>query len=145
MGRRRKGPIQLNRGATWYVRLWVPEKDRKAVGKSTLIRSLKTTDHAEALVRYGAAYRRLEAELEALLNSAPSLREQVEKGLEGPNELPTDKPLKQRELTEIQVGAFDPSDQAHQSVFNFYDRRPLNQHIALAGADEKTILQYLTC
>ena len=67
MGRRRKGPVQLNGGDTWYARLWVPEKDRKTASKGTLIRSLKTTNHSEALKRYGAAYAELERELEGLL------------------------------------------------------------------------------
>ena len=80
MGRRRKGPVQLNGGDTWYARLWVPEKDRKAAGKGTLIRSLKTTNHSEALKRYGAAYAELERELEGLLKpkGLGELRERVE-------------------------------------------------------------------
>ena len=109
MVRRRKGPIQLNGGATWYVRLWVPEKNRKAVGKALSFWSQKTTQHAEAWVRCGATYRQLEEEPEALGNSAPSLREQVEKELEEPNGPPTDRPLPPIEPTEIQVGVFSPT------------------------------------
>ena len=80
MGRRRKGPVQLNGGDTWYARLWVPEKDRKTAGKGTLIRSLKTTNHSEALKRYGAAYSELEKELAALMKpkGLQDLREHVE-------------------------------------------------------------------
>ena len=80
MGRRRKGPVQLNGGDTWYARLWVPEKDRKTASKGTLIRSLKTTNHSEALKRYGAAYAELERELEGLLKQGGlgGLRELVE-------------------------------------------------------------------
>ena len=80
MGRRRKGPVQLNGGDTWYARLWVPEKDRKTVGKGTLIRSLKTTSHAEALKRYGGVYTALEQELKNLLKpkGLDGLRQAVE-------------------------------------------------------------------
>ena len=73
MGRRRKGPVRLNGGDTWYVCLWVKPSDVAKIGKKTLIRSLKTTDHSEALKRYGAAYTDLEQELEALL-VGPDLR-----------------------------------------------------------------------
>ena len=98
MGRRRKGPVQLNGGDTWYARLWVPEKDRKAAGKGTLIRSLKTTNHSEALKRYGAAYAQLERELEGLLKpkGLGDLRERVE-AIRGSNEAPAF-------LTDVLVG-----------------------------------------
>ena len=62
MGRRRVGPVRLNGGDTWYVRLWVKPEQVAQAGKKTLIRSLKTTDHSEALKRYGAAYVALERE-----------------------------------------------------------------------------------
>ena len=110
MVRRRKGPIQLNEGATWYVRLWVGSREKpQGSWQSTLIWSQKTNQHAEAWVRCGATYRQLEEEPEALGNSAPSLREQVEQELEEPNGPPTDRPLPPIEPTEIQVGVFSPT------------------------------------
>ena len=47
-------------------------------GKTTLIRSLKTTNHAvAALRRYGAAYAALEKELQDLLKG-PSLKTRIQ-------------------------------------------------------------------
>lgn len=77
MGRRRSGPVKLNGGDTWYVRLWVKPADVAAAGKKRLIQSLKTTDHSEALKRYGAAYAALEEELQTLLKPE-TLRDRVE-------------------------------------------------------------------
>ena len=119
MGRRRKGPVQLNGGDTWYVRLWVPAKDRQRAGKTTLIRSLGTTNHSTALKRYGAAYMGLERELEVLLGS-PDYRDRVEAGHEAESR-PGDASLTSQELTELQLGSFDPSDQTHQAVFDYYE------------------------
>ena len=72
MGRRLKGPVQLNNSPTWFARLTVPPKDRAAAGKTRLIRSLETTDHAVALRRWGPMMSHLENELRLLLagNSA---------------------------------------------------------------------------
>ena len=67
MGRHRNGPVRLNGDHTWYVRLWVKPEQVAQAGKKTLIRSLKTTDHSEALKTYGAAYASLERELQGLL------------------------------------------------------------------------------
>ena len=78
MGRHRIGPVRLNGGHTWYVRLWVKPEQVAQAGKKTLIRSLKTTDHSEALKRYGAAYASLEPELQGLLGP-DSLRDRVER------------------------------------------------------------------
>ena len=68
-------------------------------------------DHStcRSMGEVGATYRQLEEEPEALRNSAPSLREQVEKELKGPNGPPTNRPLPPIEPTEIQVGVFTPT------------------------------------
>ena len=123
MGRRSVGPVQLNGGDTWYVRLWVPRPLREQVGKTTLIRSLKTTSHAVALRRYGAAYTALERELQDLI-SPKSLRQKVELSAEDTSlkEEPTDKPLTALELTCGVVGNFNPNDPLHNHIYNFYNK-----------------------
>ena len=110
MGRRRKGPVRLNGGDTFYARLWVPEKQRAAAGKWTLIRSLKTTNHSEALKRYGAAFGELERELEVLLKpkGLQELRNEVEA-----NRDPEENPAI---LTELLVGLDEPNPTQKQML-----------------------------
>ena len=76
MGRHRAGPIRKGGGATYYARLTVPPELRARAGKTRLIRSLGTTNHGEALKRYGAVYTALEQELAALL-AGDALRQKV--------------------------------------------------------------------
>ena len=118
MGRRRQGPVQLNKGDTWYVRLTVPPALRQKAGKTRLIRSLGTTSHSIALSRYGAAYTELEKELQILVNG-PVFRDRIASGTEDHK---THAPLTPFELSEIQLGSFDPSNPLHQHVFNYYDK-----------------------
>ena len=122
MGRRRVGPVQLNGGDTWYVRLWVPPPHRQTVGKTTLIRSLKTTSRSEALRRYGAAYTALEKELQDLL-SPKTLRQQVELSAEDTSikKFDDDEPLTPLELTRLVVGDFNPDDPLHTHILDFYN------------------------
>lgn len=77
MGRRSIGPVRLNGGDTWYARLTVKPCDRRASGKTRLIRSLGTTDHSVALRRYGRMMQQLEYELKQLL-AGNKLRQDVE-------------------------------------------------------------------
>lgn len=128
MGRRRQGPVQLNKGDTWYVRLTVPPALRQKAGKARLIRSLGTTSHSIALSRYGAAYTELEKELQILVNG-PVFRDRVAGGEEDHSKgVMTDLQhnpkdvLSAKELTEIQLGSFDPSNPLHLHVFNYYDK-----------------------
>ena len=123
MGRRRLGPVQLNSGDTWYVRLTIPPALRQKAGKTRLIRSLGTTSHSIALSRYGAAYTELEKELQILVNG-PVFRDRITQGeedlsmvMEGHETTP---PLSPLEATEIQLGSFDPSNPLHLHVFNYY-------------------------
>lgn len=118
MGRRRKGPVKLNGGDTWYVRLWVKPSDVPKAGKKTLIRSLKSTDHSEALKRYGAAYTALEQELQALL-AGDSLRTRVEQHREGVVR-PGDTALTPAELIAITLGDFNPNDKTHLAVYESF-------------------------
>lgn len=55
----------------------MPPQLRQRAGKTKLVRSLKTTNHSEALKRYGMVLRQLEQELEVLL-SPTALRDRVE-------------------------------------------------------------------
>ena len=125
MGRRRVGPFRLNGGDTWYVRLWVKPEQVAQAGKKTLIRSLKTTDHSEALKRYGAAYAALERELQGLLG-AEGLRSRVESARE--HEIrPRDHALTPFELAEIFLGDFSPQDPTHQEVYEAFETgKPLS-------------------
>lgn len=120
MGRRRQGPVKLNRGDTWYARLTVPPADRAKAGKTRLIRSLKTTSHSVALSRYGAAYSGLEKELKDLLQGA-SFRERIKGGEEGEIRRKGDHAESPLELTEIQVGPIDTENPEHQAIFEFYE------------------------
>jgi integrase len=73
MGRRLAGPVKLpNSGPNWYARLTVKPTQRALVGRSRLIRSLGTTDHAKALERWPAAYKALQKEYELLIQKAKS-------------------------------------------------------------------------
>ena len=119
MGRRRVGPVRLNGGDTWYVRLWVKPEQVALAGKKTLIRSLKTTDHSEALKRYGAAYAALERELQGLLGGQ-GLRSRVEGARE--NEIrPGDHALTPLELSEIFLGDFSPQDPTRQELYKAFE------------------------
>ena len=125
MGRRRVGPVRLNGGDTWYVRLWVKPEQVAQAGKKTLIRSLKTTDHSEALKRYGAAYGALERELQGLLGGQ-GLRSRVE-GAREKEIRPGDHALTPLELSEIFLGDFSPQDPTHQEVYEAFETgRPLS-------------------
>ena len=115
MGRRRIGPVRLNGGHTWYVRLWVKPEQVAQAGKKTLIRSLKTTDHSEALKRYGAAYASLERELQGLLG-ADRLRDRVEREVRS-----GETGLSPIELAEIFLGDFNPQDPTHQEVYEAFE------------------------
>ena len=128
MGRRRLGPVQLNNGDTWYVRLTVPPALREKAGKTRPIRSLGTSSHSLAMSRYGAAYAELERELQALVNG-PAFRDRIasgeqdhSKGVWKEQEHTPKQALTAKELTEIQLGTFDPSNPLHQHVFNFYNQ-----------------------
>lgn len=77
MGRKKHGPVRINNGLTWYVRLHIPAKLRDRAGKTRLIRSLETTDHTTALRSYGMVLSSLEKELEHLLRG-DSIRDRVE-------------------------------------------------------------------
>lgn len=115
MGRRRRGPRQLKPGGPFCAVLHVPQNLRDRVGKVRLIRSLQTADHSEALKRYGEALRRLEKELEGL-SSPQTLRSHTEASREA--EVRTgDAPLTAVELTEIQLGSFNPQDSTHRIVY----------------------------
>ena len=122
MGRRSVGPVQLNGGDTWYVRLWVPRPLRQQVGKTTLIRSLKTTDHDVALRRYGAAYSDLEKELQSLL-SPQTFRQKVELSAEDTSmkRFDDDQPLTPLEQTRLFVGDFNLDDPLHVHTFDDYN------------------------
>ena len=104
MGRRRHGPRQLKAGGPFFAVLHVPQNLRDRVGKVRLIRSLKTTDHTEALRRHGEALRRLERELQEL-SSPETLRSRID-ALRGETELDA------RQLTEDLTGVFqlDPDN-----------------------------------
>ena len=127
MGRRRLGPVQLNNGDTWYVRLTIPPALREKAGKTRLIRSLGTTSHSVAMSRYGAAYQELEKELQALVNG-PAFRERIAGGEQDhdvgvwPKDSSPKQVLTAKELTELQLGSFDPSNPLHQHVFNYYNQ-----------------------
>ena len=128
MGRRRLGPVQLNNGDTWYVRLTIPPALREKAGKTRLIRSLGTTSHSVALSRYGAAYQELEEELKLLVNGL-SFRERIAGGAEDHSKgvwtergQSPKQVLTAKELTEFQLGSFDPSNPLHQHVFNYYNQ-----------------------
>ena len=118
MGRRRKGPVKLNGGDTWYVRLWVKPSDVPKAGKKTLIRSLKTTDHSEALKRYGAAYTALEQELQVLL-MGDNLRSRVEQHREAVVR-PGDSSLTPLEQARVTLGDFNPEDSTHLAVYESF-------------------------
>ena len=119
MGRRRRGPYQLKKGETWYARLVVPAAHRDKAGKTALIRSLKTTNHSEALKRYGKVMEQLEAELQVLLGVS-TLRQKVESHREGIVRT-GDASLTPAELTAITLGSFNPDDQTHQAVYQSFD------------------------
>ena len=73
MGRRLAGPVRLpNSGDNWYARLTVQPAERPLAGRTRLIRSLGTTDHAKALERWPRAYKALQRELELLIQKAKS-------------------------------------------------------------------------
>ena len=95
-------------------RLWVKPSDVPKAGRKTLIRSLKTTDHSEALKRYGAASIALEQELQALL-AGDGLRTRVEQHREGVVR-PCETVLTPSELTAIALGDFNPNDKTHLFV-----------------------------
>lgn len=57
----------LKRGHTWYVRYIVPRKFRDIVGKSEIVRSLKTRDLDEARKRKHAALDKIVKEVEAII------------------------------------------------------------------------------
>ena len=81
VGRRKHGPRLLKSGGPFFAVLHIKQKDRPAVGKERLVRSLQTTDHSLALKRYGVALSQLEADLQALLKPQ-AFRERVECGRE---------------------------------------------------------------
>ena len=120
MRRRSVGPVQLNGGVTWYVRLWVPRPLRQKAGKTTLIRSLKNTNHGIALRRHGAAYAALEKELQALLKGE-TFRTKVELSAE---DTALTTALSPREQAELALGAqLDPANPLHAHVYAFYDKQ----------------------
>ena len=118
MGRLRKGPVRLNGGTTWYARLTVPPRLREVVGKTRLIRSLKTTNHGTALKVYGGVYAQMEREL-AELAGGGTFRDRIEASQEGLSREGY-APLTPIELTEIQVGQFNPENPVHTDIYAFH-------------------------
>lgn len=109
MGRRKLGPRRLKPDGPYYAVLHVLPKDRAVVGKVRLIRSLKTTDHTEALKRYGVVLKQLEQELGELL-SPSTLRARVD-ARRGDTE------LSYAELAEDIVGELKHDDPVHEAVY----------------------------
>jgi integrase len=118
VGRRKQGPRQLKAGGPFFAVLHIKQKDRAAVGKERLVRSLQTTDHSLALKRYGVALSQLEAELQALLKPK-TFKERVEGGDNGLVQ-PGETSLPPLELTRLTLGDFNPEDPTHEAVFNYY-------------------------
>ena len=110
MGRKKHGPVRINNGLTWYVRLHIPEKLRDRAGKTRLIRSLETTDHTTALRRYGTVLSSLEKELESLLRG-DSLRDRLD--------VWKSADLEDVEKAEQLLGVWqlDPQNKSHLEVF----------------------------
>ena len=117
VGRRKHGPRQLKSGGPFFAVLHIKQKDRPAVRKERLVRSLQTTDHSLALKRYAVALSQLEADLQALLKPQ-AFRERVEcgreSGLTGGND-----PRAPLELARITLNGFNPEDPNHDAVFQY--------------------------
>ena len=63
----------FRRGNTWYIRKHVPPCLQEAIGKTEIVKSLKTSDKNIAEQRYHARY----AEILALLNQDPEISSSV--------------------------------------------------------------------
>lgn len=113
MGRKSHGPVRLNGGATYYVRLSVPLKLRALAGKTRLIRSLETTNHSVALKRYGTVRQQLEQELQRLV-SGETLQQRINNWSENTGDLTP------AQIAEGVLGLrdLDPTDPLHNEVFD---------------------------
>lgn len=115
MGRLKTGPVRLNNGQTWYCRLFVPKPLRERAGKTRLVRSLETTEHTEALKRYGPCLRSLEDELRALL-AGEAYRRAVS-DWSGPYLEATDIDATDATQQFLGVKDLDPGNPQHVEVF----------------------------
>lgn len=108
----------MNGGQTFYCRLVVPPEQRPQAGKTRLIRSLGTTDHGEALKRYGAVYAALERELEALLAGDAFRQKVASNAAEALTPDGIDLPPAVKAELALGVRDLEPDNPVHQAVFN---------------------------
>ena len=119
LGRKSHGPVRLNGGATYYARLTIPIKLRARAGKTRLIRSLETSNHSEALKRYGTVIAQLEEELKCLLRGE-SLQQRVDNWNQYETNDVGGYPQTEAEIAEgvLSVSELDPANPLHEEVYN---------------------------